>query len=98
MATVDSLGQRAGTAEAPAISPEIRIPGRKSAWRRRESALVGVTAVVIFLVIWPACALRRAVPEPFLPGPTGLFAAAGGPFPSRSVRPYLWVGGPGAVS
>ena len=93
MATVDSLGQRAGTAEAPAISPEMRIPGRKSAWRRRESALVGVTAVVIFLVIWQAIALRRVVPELFLPGPTDIFAALGGLFASGTIWRDLWVSG-----
>jgi NitT/TauT family transport system permease protein len=93
MATVDRLRPNVTTAEPAAPSTEVRIPGRKGAWSRRESLLVGLTAVVIFLVIWQAVAWRRLVPELFLPGPTDIFAALVGLFNAGTIWRDLWVSG-----
>jgi ABC-type nitrate/sulfonate/bicarbonate transport system permease component len=93
MATVDRLSPRVGTAEAPAVPADVRIPGRKSALARREPLLVGLTAVVVFLIVWQAVAWRRLVPELFLPGPTDIFAALGGLFGAGTIWRDLWVSG-----
>jgi ABC-type nitrate/sulfonate/bicarbonate transport system permease component len=93
MATVDRLRPNVGTPERPAVPAEVRIPGRKSALARREPLLVGVAAVVLFLIFWQAVAWRRLVPELFLPGPTDIFAALGGLFGAGTIWRDLWVSG-----
>jgi ABC-type nitrate/sulfonate/bicarbonate transport system permease component len=93
MATVDRLSPRVGTSEPTAAPAEVRIPGRKSALARRESLLVGLAAVIIFLAVWQAVAWRRLVPELFLPGPTDIFAALAGLFGSGTIWRDLWVSG-----
>ena len=92
MATVDRLSPRVGTAES-AVPSEVRIPGRRGAWARREPLLVGLAAVLIFLAVWQAVAWRRLVPELFLPGPTDIFAALGGLFAAGTIWRDLWVSG-----
>src|SRR4051812_42096647 len=98
MATVDRLRPPLTTAEPPTPTPrarpeDVRIAGRRGAWARRESLLIGVSAVVGFLVVWQAVALRRLVPELFLPGPTDIFNALGGLFGSGTIWRDLWVSG-----
>ena len=92
MATVDSLSPHVATAE-PAVPSDVRIPGRRGAWARREPLLVGLAAVVVFLVVWQAVAWRRLVPELFLPGPTDIFAALGGLVAGGTIWRDLWVSG-----
>jgi ABC-type nitrate/sulfonate/bicarbonate transport system permease component len=93
MATVDRLSPRVSTAEPSVVPAEMRIPGRRGAWARRESLLIGLSAVLLFLVVWQAVALRRLVPELFLPGPTDIFAALGGLIGAGSIWRDLWVSG-----
>jgi NitT/TauT family transport system permease protein len=93
MATVDRLSPRAGTAEVPAVSSDIRIAGRKGVWGRREALLIGLGAVILFLLVWQAVALRRLVPELFLPGPTDIFNALGGLIAGGTIWRDLWVSG-----
>jgi NitT/TauT family transport system permease protein len=92
MATVDRLSPRASAAE-PAVPTEVRIPGRRGVWARRESLLIGLGAVIVFLLVWQAVALRRLVPELFLPGPTDIFAALGGLVGGGTLWRDLWVSG-----
>jgi NitT/TauT family transport system permease protein len=93
MATVDRLSPRVGTAEPTAAPTEVRIPGRKGALARREPLLIGLAAVIVFLAIWQAVALRRLVPELFLPGPTDIFTALVGLFGAGTIWRDLWVSG-----
>jgi ABC-type nitrate/sulfonate/bicarbonate transport system permease component len=93
MATVDRLSPRVTTVEAPVIPADVRIPGRRGVWARREPLLVGLAAVILFLVVWQGVALRRLVPELFLPGPTDIFAALGGLIGGGTLWRDLWVSG-----
>src|SRR6266705_2064769 len=93
MATVDRLSPRVSTAEPSVVPADMRIAGRRGAWARREALLIGVSAVILFLVVWQAVALRRLVPELFLPGPTDIFAALGGLIGAGTIWRDLWVSG-----
>jgi NitT/TauT family transport system permease protein len=95
MATADRLSRVATVEPAePALETEqLRIPGRRGAWARREALLIGLTAVTVFLVVWQTVALARLVPELFLPGPTDIFNALGGLIRGGTIWRDLWVSG-----
>jgi ABC-type nitrate/sulfonate/bicarbonate transport system permease component len=93
MATVDRLRPNVTTTDRPAPATEVRIPGRRGPWARREPLLVGLATVFVFLAIWQLVAWRRLVPELFLPGPTDIFAALGALFGGGTIWRDLWVSG-----
>ena len=93
MATVHPRVAHVEPAQEAVPSEEVRIPGRRGAWARREALLIGLTAVTVFLVVWQTVALARLVPELFLPGPTDIFNALGGLIRGGTIWRDLWVSG-----
>jgi ABC-type nitrate/sulfonate/bicarbonate transport system permease component len=77
---------------APEV-PAARVPGQPGPLARYEGVLVGAGAVVAFLAVWQLVALRRLVPELFLPGPTDILNAFVAYVQKGQIWPDMWISG-----
>jgi ABC-type nitrate/sulfonate/bicarbonate transport system permease component len=77
---------------APEV-PAARVPGQPGPLARYEGVLVGAGAVVAFLAVWQIVALRRLVPELFLPGPTDILNAFVAYIQKGQIWPDMWISG-----
>jgi ABC-type nitrate/sulfonate/bicarbonate transport system permease component len=77
---------------APEV-PAARVPGQPGPLARYEGVLVGAGAVVAFLAVWQLVALRRLVPELFLPGPTDILNAFVAYIQKGQIWPDMWISG-----
>ena len=77
---------------APEV-PAVRIPGQPGPLARYEGFVIGSAAVLVFLVVWQLAALRRVVPELFLPGPLDIANAFAAYLARGQIWPDMWVSG-----
>ena len=77
---------------APEV-PAVRIPGQPGPLARYEGFVIGSAAVLVFLVVWQLAALRRVVPELFLPGPLDIANAFAAYIARGQIWPDMWVSG-----
>src|ERR687884_312324 len=92
MAFSVSARTAAGDPRAPEM-PVGRIPGQPSRWARYDGVLVGGAAVLAFVAVWQLAALRRVVPELFLPGPLDIANAFAAYIARGQIWPDMWVSG-----
>ena len=77
---------------APEV-PAVRIPGQPGPLARYEGFVIGSAAVLVFLVVWQLAALRRVVPELFLPGPLDIANAFAAYLARGQIWPDMWGSG-----
>src|SRR5438132_2394263 len=85
--------RRQATGDLPTPESSVHIPGRPGRWARHEGLLVGLASVGVFVTVWQLAALRRVVPELFLPGPFDIANAFSGYIAKGSIWQDLWVSG-----
>jgi ABC-type nitrate/sulfonate/bicarbonate transport system permease component len=86
-----------GAATAPGVRPTeeatARIPGQPGRFARYESLLIGSAAVLVFVGLWQMLAVRRVVPELFLPGPIDIANAFAAYVAKGQIWPDMWISG-----
>jgi ABC-type nitrate/sulfonate/bicarbonate transport system permease component len=92
MAFSVSARTAAGDPRAPEVSAP-RIPGQPGVLSRYEGALIGAAAVLAFVALWQIVALRRIVPELFLPGPADITNAFVAYIARGQIWPDMWISG-----
>jgi ABC-type nitrate/sulfonate/bicarbonate transport system permease component len=89
-----SISARTATGAPPSPeAPRVRIPGQPGRFARYEGLVVGGGAVLAFVVVWQLVALRRLVPELFLPGPSDIAVAFGAYIAKGQIWNDIWVSG-----
>ena len=87
-----SVSARPVTSETVSSQPT-RIPGQPGRWARYEGPAIGALAVLVFGTVWQVVAVRRLVPELFLPGPADIAAAFVAYVAKGSIWLDLWTSG-----
>src|SRR5205085_2735475 len=94
MAFSVSARTAAGDPRAPEVpTTAVRIPGQPGRFARYEGLLIGTASVVVFLVIWQIAALRRIVPELFLPGTSDIGVQFAAYIQKGQIWPDMWISG-----